>query len=331
VRVLAGRRPRAVGVLLIALAGLLAATSISSASVNVNISGKWDSVFHDGSANYPDVLTITQATGSDTITGTDEIQGTLSGTLSNGPSNSVVLTMTETDGSYTADFTVTITVVGGKPQSWSGTLTDSNGLSGTDTATIEGPPVLGQSGQASVVSGTVTIETPGATTFSSLSGSSSIPMGSTINATNGTVAITVATPAAKTAGAAAAPATQSGDFYDGEFLLTQSRSGVTKETLEGGSFSACPAAGTRRLASAATAAKGTPVRQLWGHAHGSFSTSGRGGAATVLGTIWQTVDYCNGTLFKAVKDSITVVTFAQPHTKHLIAQGHSFFAAVSGS
>jgi hypothetical protein len=123
-------------------------------------------------------------------------------------------------------------------------------------------------------------------------------------------------------------ATQSGDFYDGEFVLTQNHSGVTTETLTGGSFSACHSA-TDRLASAASAAatpKGAPVRKLWGSAHGKFTTSGRGGAATVLGTIWLTEDYCNGTLFKAVKDSVSIVDFAHPKQKHVIQQGHSYFA-----
>jgi hypothetical protein len=215
---------------------------------------------------------------------------------------------------------VTITV-NGKAESWSGPLSDNNGTSGNDTGELE-VLALGHTGKAAAVSGTISVEAPGQTTFAALTSSTVIPMGSTIDATDGTVALTVATPGG---------GKQTGDFYDGEFKLTQSHSGLTKETLEGGTLTPCTTTGGRRLANAASAAKGTPVRELWGHAHGKFSTSGRGGAATVLGTIWLTQDYCNGTLFKAVKDSITVVSFAQPHKKHHIAQGHSYFAALNGS
>ena len=318
------QRPRArlLAATLAALGVPLAAAGLSSASINVNVSGAWTSVYHCqvgcAGQTFPDTITLKQASGSTTVTGTDLGGGTLVGKLANGPNNTITLTLKETQGSYIANFNVTITV-NGTAESWSGPLTDSNGTSGTDTATLQGAPVVGKTGEAAVVSGTVTIETPGQTSFTALSGSSSIPMGSTINATSGTVSLTVAKPGG---------GKQSGEFYDGEFLLTQSHSGATKETLEG-PVSACPAGGAR-IARAGGAAKGTPQRTLWGHAHGKFTTSGRGGAATVLGTIWLTQDYCNGTLFKAVKDSITVVTFAQPHKKHHIAQGHSFFAPVAG-
>jgi hypothetical protein len=321
-----GLRARVLAMTLLALGISLAATSLSSASINLNVTGVWDSVYHCAvgcaGEDFPDAITLKQASGSTTVTGVDQSAATLTGTLSNGPKNTIVLTMHEVTGSYSADFNVTVTA-NGKAEAWSGPLTDSNGTSGTDTATLEGPPVVGKTGDAAVVSGTVTIETPGQTTFTALSFAHSIPMGSTIDATSGKVKLTVA----KRGGGK-----QTGEFYDGEFLLTQSHSGATKETLKG-TLTACPAAGGPRIASAASAAsaaKGTPERTLWGHAHGKFTTSGRSGAATVLGTIWLTQDYCNGTLFKAVKDSITVVSFAQPHKRHVIAQGHSFFAPVAG-
>lgn len=310
------------GVLSVAAVAVAAGLS-SAATINVNISGTWDSVYTEsGGSQYPDTLTIKQASGSTTITGTDSINGALNGTLSLNASNQVVLTMTETDGSYVATFDVTIKTSAGKPVSWSGTLSDNNGTSGTDAATFEGAggAVLGTSGSAAVVSGTVTIETPGQSTFSPLSGSSSIPMGSTIDATDGTVKLTLAKPG---------KGTETGEFYDGTFMISQSHSGLAKETLEGGSFAACPTTGAARIASAGP--KGAAVRSLWGHAHGKFQTSGRGGAATVLGTIWLTQDYCNGTLFKAVKDAITVVAFAHPGRKYHVAQGHSIFVPFTGS
>jgi virginiamycin B lyase len=183
-------------------------------------------------------------------------------------------------------------------------------------------PVLTVSGNVAPVKGTVFIRQLGASTFVPLSSASSIPFGSTINATNGTVTVTVATPSG---------GTESGNFYDGEFTLTQAKNGFAVETLAGGSFSGCPTNKTNRLASTAVAAKTgkTVVRKLWGSAHGSFTTAGKAGAATVLGTIWLTEDRCDGTYFKAVKDSISVTPKAHPGEKHMVKQGQSYLVPLA--
>jgi hypothetical protein len=65
------------------------------------------------------------------------------------------------------------------------------------------------------------------------------------------------------------------------------------------------------------------VRQLWGNAHGDYTTNGRYGSASVSGTIWITEDLCDGTYFKAIKDNVIVVAFDHPHKKHNIKQGQS--------
>lgn len=311
------------GIVGLGLLGAVAAIDGASAAT-LNVTGTWDSVYHcmsGCSSDYPDALKLTQAQGSTTVTGTDSIDGPLAGTLTGN-----TLKFTETDGSYTANFDVTIAASG---TSWSGTLSDSNGTSGTDTATLQVPAVLAKTGEAAPVSGTVLVEVPGQQAFEPLTSSTSIPMGSTIDVTNGTVGITTAEPGGKT---------QTGDFYDGEFTLTQAKSGLTMEKLAGGSFSACSGAGatgqtsvTTNAVAASTGTKSKVVRSLWGSAHGKYTTSGRAGAATVLGTVWLTEDLCDGTLFKAVKDSITVVNFAHPKHKHVVAQGHSYLALLTGS
>jgi hypothetical protein len=76
-------------------------------------------------------------------------------------------------------------------------------------------------------------------------------------------------------------------------------------------------------AAAATKTANTVVRKLWGNAHGSFTTSARAGAATVLGTIWLTEDRCDGSYFKVTKDAISVTAFAAPKKHHFLKQGHS--------
>jgi hypothetical protein len=309
-----------------AVCALLAAALVGTSSAAVlNVTGTWDSVYSCtagcAGGEYPDQIKLTQAAGSATVTGTDQSAATLTGSLSGSTP-----TLKLTTGSYTANFTVTISA---SRDVWSGPLTDSNGTSGTDTATLQAPPVLAQTGQVAAVSGTVLIEAPGQKGFTPLSSSTTIPVGSTIDATNGTVAVTVAKPRG---------GTQGGDFYDGEFTLTQAHSGGTTERLAGSSFAVCTgsgatgASGTTRLAGVASASsKGkTVVRKLWGNAHGKFTTSGRAGAATVLGTIWLTEDRCDGTFFKAAKDSIAVVDFAHPNQKHHVTQGQSYLAPLHG-
>jgi virginiamycin B lyase len=192
----------------------------------------------------------------------------------------------------------------------------AEGLALPVTLSTAGAPVLTVSGNVAPVKGTVLIRKPGTSTFVPLSSATSVPLGSTINATNGTVAITVATPAG---------GTESGDFYDGEFTLTQSSNGVADETLAGGSFAGCPSHKSDRQVTDASASGKTVVRKLWGNAHGTFKTSGRAAAATVLGTTWLTEDLCDGTLFKAVVHNITVASLARPSKKHLVVQGHTYF------
>jgi uncharacterized repeat protein (TIGR01451 family) len=183
------------------------------------------------------------------------------------------------------------------------------------------PPVLSKSTDAAPVAGTVLVKLPGSNVFVALSTAENIPMGSTIDATNGTVAITVALPNGTT---------ETGDFYDGEFVVTQAADGRVFETLTGGSFVGCPVAGKThkhkkgeiRLA-AAKKKSTTVVRQLWGNAHGDFTTKGRYGSAAVSGTIWLTQDRCDGTYFKVTKDTIVVVAFAHPSKVHNLKQGQS--------
>jgi uncharacterized repeat protein (TIGR01451 family) len=194
------------------------------------------------------------------------------------------------------------------------------------TTTGPAAPALEQSTDVQPVSGSVSIELPGTSTFVSLAAAENIPMGSTINATHGTVAVTVAEPNGTT---------ETADFYDGEFVVTQGPTGRLFATLSGGSFKGCPAPGKKgksHKAQLATAKKSktTVVRQLWGSGHGSFTTKGRYGSAAVSGTVWLTQDLCEGTYFKVTKDTIEVTVYAHPHKKHLVAQGKSYLIKAPG-
>jgi len=193
------------------------------------------------------------------------------------------------------------------------------------------PPVLDSSTNLNPVSGTILIKLPGSSTFTPVPTGTNVPIGSTVDAINGTVSITVALPGGTT---------QTGEFYDGEFVLTQAKSGTTIPVLTGGSFSGCPAPGNsaaaRIDARAASSAKkkkkkpNTVVRQLWGNAHGNYTTKGRYGSASVSGTIWLVQDRCDGTYITATKDNVIVVAYAHPNKKYNVKQGQHILIPAPG-
>jgi hypothetical protein len=154
------------------------------------------------------------------------------------------------------------------------------------------PPVLAKAVNAKVVSGVVKVKLPGSNTFVSLTHESQIPVGATVDATSGRVRILEALPGGKT---------QSSDFFQGVFRVTQAKTGLADMTLVGGNFSVCP-----KAARAGRAAKGGSIRQLWGAGKGKFRTKGRYATASIRGTTWLTDDRCNGTLIKVTQGSVTV-------------------------
>jgi hypothetical protein len=188
------------------------------------------------------------------------------------------------------------------------------------------PPVLGGSTDLTPVSGTILIELPGTTTFISVPAGTNVPIGSTVNADNGTVSITLALPNGTT---------ETGDFYDGEFILDQAADGTFTPVLTGGSFTGCPGAGTGTHSGRASAASskkkpGTVVRQLWGNAHGNYTTKGRYGSASVSGTIWLVQDRCDGTYIFALKDDVYVIIYRHPHKRIHLPQGHHILVPPPG-
>jgi hypothetical protein len=184
-------------------------------------------------------------------------------------------------------------------------------------------PVLAVSGNVAPVSGTVLVELPGTTTFVALSSLRQIPFGSLINAIHGRVSVTTASPNG---------GTQTGEFFEGEFVLSQGRNGLVVATLAGGSFAGCPTARERaHRARASAAAPGKHVvRKLWADAHGSFSTKGNYAAGAVAGTEWLTEDLCDGTLIRVTRDKVAVTNLVTHH--HVLVEvGHSYLAKAPGS
>jgi hypothetical protein len=173
-------------------------------------------------------------------------------------------------------------------------------------------PVNGKSVTVVTKSGRVLIKVPGSNKFVPLTGLTSIPIGSIIDATNGRVTLTSVD---------GNGVTQSADFYEGRFQVRQ-KAGAALVTLrlKGGDFSTCSKAG----GSSAGASK-KAGRRLWGSGSGRFRTQGNFGSASVMGTIWLTADQCNGTLFKVRRGVVKVVDFVLDKTISLPA-GKSYLA-----
>ena len=116
-------------VLAVVAVAILSMTASASASA-LNLTGTWQANYHceTGCAgqNFPAKDVLTQAEGSEEVTGSNEgesISGTLTGNTFKFQSKA---------GAYSTEATLTISADG---NSWSGPLHDSHGTSGTYTAT----------------------------------------------------------------------------------------------------------------------------------------------------------------------------------------------------
>ncbi len=180
------------------------------------------------------------------------------------------------------------------------------------------PPTTGETANVEPVSGTVKVKTPGSNSFVLLSDGASIPIGSIVDVTHGTVELTTS---------AGGVQSQTARFYSGVFKLTQAKAKkpVTELQLYGSNFKkACPAPRARRAS--ASGSKKKVVRQLWGSGKGNFRTKGKYASATIRGTQWLTQDRCDGTLVRVAQGSVTVRDLAKGKNK-VVTAPHSFLVA----
>ena len=179
------------------------------------------------------------------------------------------------------------------------------------------PPRYDQTVDIAPVSGKVLIRLPGFGKFEPLSSAEQIPVGSTIDATDGRLRLTTAKGQSE--------ATETADFYSGEFKVLQAAQGkpTTELDLSGLNLGTCRTGkrGSRRLARSHRKA----TNGLWGDGHGSYVTKGHAGSATVRGTIWLTEDRCDGTLFKAKRDTVVVRDFTR-HRTVILHTGQHYLA-----
>jgi hypothetical protein len=182
-------------------------------------------------------------------------------------------------------------------------------------------PQAGRSGVASTTSGTVLIKLRGAK-FVPLTGSQTIPVGTIVDARNGTVQLVVAAENGKT---------HTGTFGGGIFKFTQARERVGRKrlltarlALRGGSFSSC----ATRSAEGESARRRT-VRYLNAKANGRFRVIGKFSSGIERGTSWTTADRCDGTL-TSVHSGAVVVTDLVRHRRVVVRAGNSYLARARG-
>jgi hypothetical protein len=179
------------------------------------------------------------------------------------------------------------------------------------------PPVLGESVNVAVRTGTVTVKVPGAAGYVSLSDVASLPLGSILDTREGSVTLR---------SAQADGTVQAAIFHGGLFEVRQPRGagGVTELVLRG-ALTGCPRSGAR---AAATSKKRKPPRRLWGRdSKGNFRTRGGNSVATVRGTAWYVEDRCDGTLTRVSAGSVSVYDRGR-HRTVLVRAGHSYLARV---
>ena len=177
----------------------------------------------------------------------------------------------------------------------------------------EPTPTARQDFNVKPVSGLATYTCPGQGT-QALTKLQNLPLGCTLNATAGRVTLTTA----KEDGT-----TQTADFYEGQFKVTQgvgklagtkAKGLLTTLTLTGPPV--CPKG---KKGSIAHVARGG--RRLWGSGRGGYRTRGGRSAATVRGTTWLTKDSCKGTLTKVTEGSVEVDDFGKKKNKIVTAPG----------
>jgi hypothetical protein len=183
------------------------------------------------------------------------------------------------------------------------------------------PPVLGETVNLRPVQGSVLVELPHRKgipgRFVPLRTIRQLPVGTIVDTSRGTVHLAAA-------GVRHGLALQTADLGGTKFQVSQQKQGKGLTTLQvvSPSSTAC-----RRVlgASEARGLKKTVIASLKASAHGSFRTTTPQGAATVRGTAWDTIERCDGTLFRVRRGVVEVQDFRLRRTV-IVRAGHSYLA-----
>jgi len=175
-------------------------------------------------------------------------------------------------------------------------------------------PVIGKLAGVEPLSGSVRFQNSHGA-FVALTRATTLPVGAVIDTTHGVVKVLTALPARGR--------TQALKVWGGIFRVAQSRhgNGLTRILLK------TPLACRRHgRAHAASRRRGVRTRTLWAKdSNGRYSTYGANSVATVLGTEWETVDSCAGTLTRVLQGRVRVRN-SHTHRTILVSAGHSYLA-----
>jgi hypothetical protein len=193
------------------------------------------------------------------------------------------------------------------------------------------PPVEGKTATVTPEKGRVLIKLPAgshprayglsaaaASGFVPLTAGATIPVGSTLDTSQGQVRLSTATNHSG--------GTQTGHFSRGQFTFAQGRKrSLTTLSMTGAGLNRCsttlPRGGAPKQATAARKRR----RTLFSNVHGHFRSRGRNSEATVRGTKWSMTDTCAGTLTTVTRGSVLVRDFGLKKNK-IVKAGHKYFA-----
>jgi hypothetical protein len=163
-------------------------------------------------------------------------------------------------------------------------------------------PRQGVSVNVSAAGGSVRVRRRGSRRFSALQGTALITVGSEVDTTRGTVALSSANPQGPP---------QTVELGGGQFIVRQGRgrSAVTEFAL------------SRPLACAAGRASAVRSRRLSADGTGRFRILGRYASASARGTVWTTKDTCSTTMTSVRRGSVTVRDLVQKKTVTVRAGG----------
>jgi hypothetical protein len=200
----------------------------------------------------------------------------------------------------------------------------SVGVVPLDVLPAELRPSAGDTVLVAPVAGTVLVQNAHGD-FVPMAPAARLPVGTVVDASQGVITLV---------GALANGNAQTAVFSGAKFQIRQAPSGMTALVLRGGSFKATcgsvskpagdgpagPTAGAARVRSKKV------VRTLWASDHhGKFQTYGRNSVATVRGTVWETVDRCDGTLTRVAVGKVVVHDRRTGHNV-VVTAGHSYLA-----
>lgn len=190
-----------------------------------------------------------------------------------------------------------------------------NAQASNSTATPQ--PTLGRTATVSPIKGTIRVETSPTGSWVRLKRATSVPIGAAIDSSHGVLRLTTAL--------GESGKTQSATVWSGVFRVDQSSSGngMTELRLNGEPLICHPTKGAH---ASSVKARRVKVRKLWAEDnHGRYTSYGAYSATTVLGTKWETLDTCTGTLTRVARGKVSVHNLVRGVTVQVTA-GHSYFA-----